>query len=147
MIRPHTSLWEVAQCNLRDTREQRTTVLERNPKKANKRAGNSTKTIKTMHNTYLDRCAEPPLYHLPPDTVCHPNHKLVLTKHASKNTPSSLPSNRHTQRRKSGGGTFFFSTKESNHKILWIYLLLDAKDTQQHIITFFNLHFLNWLDK
>jgi hypothetical protein len=34
---------------------------------------------------------------------------------------------------KAGGGTFFSSTKESNHTILWIYLLLDeTKYTTRH---------------
>jgi hypothetical protein len=44
-------LQEVAQCHLRDTGEQRTTFLEKNQKKAHKRAGNATTTTKTMHNT------------------------------------------------------------------------------------------------
>jgi desulfoferrodoxin (superoxide reductase-like protein) len=57
---------------------------------------------------------------------------MVLMHHAAKNTTPPIPSKRDRQGTKTRGGSFFPSQKESNHRIAWIHLLEDEKETQQH---------------
>jgi hypothetical protein len=42
------------------------------------------------------------------------------------------PARETDKRQERGGGSFFSSPKESNHRIVWIYCLEDEKETQQH---------------
>jgi hypothetical protein len=61
-----------------------------------------------------------------------PTRILVITHHGSKNSTPPIPSKRDRQGTKTRGGSFFSSQKGSNPRIVWIHLLEDEKETQQH---------------